>query len=159
MIFCRAYSAKAPETAEKKRAASAACEWRSESAWTRPAACSRIEHELITAKESLIRLPSFFAPHAFIDLALFYKNYDLLICQIAFLRAMLDYDRSGGKSRGSYLLYDREGSLPHPRLEEMFRFSIANSALAGQVQEISYNPTAMQCQIGWRSVRPIPKTE
>lgn len=120
---------------------------------------SRIEHELITAKESLIRLPSFFAPHAFIDLALFYKNYDLLICQIAFLSAMLDYDRSGGKSRGSYLLYDREGSLPHPRLEEMFRFSIANSALAGQVQEISYNPTAMQCQIGWRSVRPIPKTE
>lgn len=120
---------------------------------------SRIQHELELAKESLKQLSTFFIPHAVIDLALFYKNYDLLICQIAFLSAMLDYDQSGGKSRGSYLLYDRAGTLPHPKLEELFRFSVDNSALAGQIQEIKYSALKQECEIEWRAVRPIPKSE
>ncbi len=120
---------------------------------------SRIQHELEMAKQSLNRVSTFFTPHAMIDLTLFYKNYDLLICQIAFLSAMLDYDKSGGKSRGSYLLYDRLGTLPHPRLEEMFRFSVDNSALAGQIQEIEYRVEDQECQIRWRPIRSIPKSE
>ncbi|MBR6684249.1 MAG: FAD-binding protein [Firmicutes bacterium] len=119
---------------------------------------SRIEHELKMAKESLTKLSTFFIPHAVLDLSLFYKNYDLLICQIAFLSAMLDYDRSGGKSRGSYLLYDRCGTLPHPKLQEMFRFSVDNSALAGQIQELEYCVEDQSCRILWRAVRPIPKS-
>ena len=119
---------------------------------------SRIEHELTLARESLNKLSSFFVPHAVLDLSLFYKNYDLLICQIAFLSAMLDYDRSGGKSRGSYLLYDRNGTLPHPRLQEMFRFSVDNSVLAGQIQEVEYRAHDQNCFILWRPIRPIPKS-
>lgn len=118
---------------------------------------SRIEHELKRAQESLVHLPAFFTPHAMTDLSLFFKNYDLLLCQIAFLSAMLDYDRSGGKSRGSYLLYDKNGSLPHPKLEEMFRFSVANSSLAGKLQEVTYQPETLDCHITWRPVRLIPK--
>ena len=119
---------------------------------------SRIEHELTLARESLNKLTSFFVPHAVLDLSLFYKNYDLLICQIAFLSAMLDYDRSGGKSRGSYLLYDRNGTLPHPRLQEMFRFSVDNSVLASQIQEVEYRAHDQNCFILWRPIRPIPKS-
>ena len=119
---------------------------------------SRIEHELQNAKLSLQNLATFFLPHAMLDLTLFFKNYDLLICQIAFLSAMLDYDRAGGKSRGSYLLYDAQGSLPHPKLEEMFRFAVADSTLAGQVQELWYDAKQLGCTIQWRPVRPIPKS-
>ena len=119
---------------------------------------SRIEHELTLARESLNKLSSFFVPHAVLDLSLVYKNYDLLICQIAFLSAMLDYDRSGGKSRGSYLLYDRNGTLPHPRLQEMFRFSVDNSVLASQIQEVEYRAHDQNCFILWRPTRPIPKS-
>ena len=120
---------------------------------------SRIQHELEMARQSLNRLSTFFTPHAIIDLTLFYKNYDLLICQIAFLSAMLDYDKSGGKSRGSYLLHDRSGTLPHPRLEELFRFSVDNAALAGQIQEVEYSAEKESCKICWRPIRPIPKSE
>ena len=119
---------------------------------------SRIEHELQNAKLSLQNLATFFLPHAMLDLTLFFKNYDLLICQIAFLSAMLDYDRAAGKSRGSYLLYDAQGSLPHPKLEEMFRFAVADSTLAGQVQELWYDAKQLGCTIQWRPVRPIPKS-
>lgn len=120
---------------------------------------SRIQHELETAKRSLNHLSMFFTPHAMIDLTLFYKNYDLLLCQIAFLSAMLDYEKAGGNSRGSYLLHDHAGTLPHPRLEELFRFSVDNSALAGQIQEIQYLAKEQECQIIWRAVHPIPKSE
>lgn len=119
---------------------------------------SRIEHELQLAKESLSKLSTFFVPHAVLDLSMFYKNYDLLICQIAFLSAMLDYDKAGGKSRGSYLLYDKNGTLPHPRLQEMFRFSVDNSSLAGQIQEIEYRAEDQSCFIFWRPVRQIPRS-
>ena len=118
---------------------------------------SRIQHELENAQQSIQCLSTSFTPHAMTDLAIFYKSYDLFICQIAFLSAMLDYDRCGGKSRGSYLLYDPSGTLPHPQLKEMFRFSVDNSALAGQIQEISYDPIQQECEIQWRPVRPIPK--
>lgn len=118
---------------------------------------SRIAYELKTAKESLNQLPFFFKPYAMLDLSLFFKNYDLLICQVAFLSAMLDYDRLGGQSRGSYLLYHPKGSLPHPKLEEMFRFSVSNSVLSGKIQEITYQPHSMECKISWRPIRPIPR--
>lgn len=120
---------------------------------------SRIQHELEIAKQSLSCLSTSFTPHAMTDLALFYKSYDLFICQIAFLSAMLDYEQSGGKSRGSYLLYDKTGTLPHPQLQELFRFSVDNSALAGKIQEISYNVLNQECEICWRPVRPIPKAD
>lgn len=119
---------------------------------------SRIEYELKTAKESLQNLPSFFKPYAMIDLSLFFKNYDLLICQIAFLSAMLDYEKQGGQSRGSYLLYQREGSLPHPKLEEMFRFSVSNARLSGKLQEVTYLASEAACQLNWREIRPIPRS-
>lgn len=119
---------------------------------------SRIQHELEIARQSLNCLSTSFIPHAMSDLSLFYKSYDLFICQIAFLSAMLNYDKMGGRSRGSYLLYDKNGTLPHPQLQEMFRFSVDNSALAGQVQEISYNESDQTCAIQWRAVHPIPKS-
>lgn len=117
-----------------------------------------IEAELKAAKQSLQKLTNFFTPHAMIDLGLYFKNYDLLICEIAFLSAMLDYENNGGKSRGSFLLHDPNGSLPHPRLDDAFRFSVADSALSGKLQEIKYNPAEISCQAVWRSVRAIPKS-
>ncbi|MCI8632677.1 MAG: FAD-binding protein [Lachnospiraceae bacterium] len=119
---------------------------------------SRIAYELKTAKESLRQLPFFFKPYAMLDLSLFFKNYDLLICQIAFLSAMLNYDHAGGQSRGSYLLYHPKGSLPHPKLEEMFRFSVTGSVFSGKLQEVTYQPDSMECEIAWRPIRPIPKS-
>ncbi len=85
-----------------------------------------------------------------------YQNLDLLITQIAYLSAIVDYIRQGGKSRGSYLIADPQGQLPAEGLEESFRFSVSDDAfLSDQIQEVSYENGS--CSMHWRPVHPIPK--
>ncbi len=87
-----------------------------------------------------------------------YQNLDLLITQIAYLSAIVDYIRQGGKSRGSYLIADPQGQLPAEGLEENFRFSVSDDAfLLDRIQEVSYENGS--CSVHWRPVRPIPKED
>ncbi|HHY82485.1 MAG TPA: FAD-binding protein [Clostridiales bacterium] len=89
------------------------------------------------------------------DLPLAYQNLDLLITQIAYLSAIADYIRHGGKSRGSYLISDSKGRLPAEGLEEIFRYTVQDKdMLADKIQEVSYNNGC--CTVEWRQVRPIP---
>ena len=89
------------------------------------------------------------------ELVYAYQNLDLLIAQIAYLSAIVDYIRQGGKSRGSYLIADPEGQLPADGLEENFRFSVSGSgSLSDKIQEVTYRDG--KCSMEWRPVRPIP---
>lgn len=86
-------------------------------------------------------------PHA-------YKNWDLLTTQFVYLNSIADYIRNGGRSRGSFLVYDRNGTLPFSGLPEVFRYKMDDGKLANQIQEVKY--VNGKCKFSWRSVRSIP---
>ena len=113
-------------------------------------ALKEAQEELISFSDK-IRLSSVYElPHAF-------QNLDLLITQLAYFSAIADYIRQGGKSRGSYLVYDPRGQLPAEGLEENFRYSLDTGRLSRQVQEVLYQNGS--CSIEWRPVRPIPSVD
>ena len=86
---------------------------------------------------------------------LFYalKTRELLICQIAYLSAMLDYDRRGGQSRGSYLVLRNGGAYEAMGLS----YQLDLGAHAGEVQLVAYQEG--RCTCSYRPVRPIPDPE
>ena len=84
-----------------------------------------------------------------------YQNYDLLLTQYVYLSAIANYIENRGRSRGSYLVYDRDGELPLPDLPEAFRFSLDDGRLSKIIQEVVYKDG--ECYFEWTPVRPIPK--
>ncbi|MTI60388.1 MAG: FAD-binding protein [Firmicutes bacterium] len=91
------------------------------------------------------------------ELPLAFQNYDLLITQYVYLSAINDYIEKGGKSRGSYLVYDPEGELPLTGLAETFRFSISDGLLTDKIQRVLYNNS--QCRFKWEEVKAIPQED
>ncbi|MFW6006860.1 MAG: FAD-binding protein [Halanaerobiales bacterium] len=84
-----------------------------------------------------------------------FKNYDLLITQYVYLSAIKNYIEKEGKSRGSYLIYDKKGILPGKNLPEEFRYSLSDGFLKDRIQLVSYFNN--NCNIEWRPVKPLPK--
>lgn len=84
-----------------------------------------------------------------------YQNYDLLITQYVYLSAIANYIEKGGRSRGSYLIYDSNGELPLHGLPEIFRFSLDEGRFSKTIQEVTYKDG--ECYFDWVPVRPIPK--
>ena len=91
------------------------------------------------------------------ELTLAFQNYDMLITQFVYLSAIKDFIDKGGRSRGSYLVYDSEGKLPLEGLKEGFRFSISDGSLSEQVQKVSYQEG--KCNFKWDTVSPIPEED
>lgn len=91
------------------------------------------------------------------EAALLFRYRDVLISQMMYLFAMMDYFKQGGRSRGSALYCDADGQLPKARLPEGFRFRLDNRAFAGRVQEVSWNDGCPSVQ--WRPVHPIPNDD
>lgn len=91
------------------------------------------------------------------DLPAWYRLRDLLLSQRMYLSAIVDYIAQEGKSRGSYLISDEEGSLPLPGLDNRFRYRLDGDAHAGLVQEALWQDGKVKC--AWRPVRPIPKED
>lgn len=92
------------------------------------------------------------------ELKRLYQLRQLLVSQYVYLSAMKDYGERSGISRGSYLVYHGEGTLPDPRLEEVFR-NRTEGADGSVIQEISYDSQKQACKVSWRPVRPIPKED
>ncbi len=88
----------------------------------------------------------------------YYQLKQLLISQYVYLHAMLDYDKQVGISRGSYLIYNPEGTLPDGKLDETFR-SITKETDTTVLQEITYDAAAGSCKVRWRPVRPLPEED
>ena len=93
---------------------------------------------------------------------------DIITSQYVYLCAMADYLDHGGRSRGSVLYTDPEGSLPQtgagedPEAEldlpEIFRFQLDAGALADVIQETIWDGTGAP-EVLWRPVRPIPSDD
>ncbi len=112
-----------------------------------------IEKAITEAEEQLSNLCDACVPTG--DLGALYKNRDLLVSQITYLNAMLNYIEFGGKSRGSFLVYDELGTKDHDDLEDLFTHSLEDGALSNKIQEVRYSNGDVH--INWRDVRPLPE--
>lgn len=91
------------------------------------------------------------------EIPFFYRLRDILISQKMYLSAMIDYSESGAGSRGSALYTDKNGRKPDLKMPDLYKCTLDEGAHAGIVQEISMN--GMDCNMIWRSVRPIPEVD
>ncbi|GEM_PF-6701516 len=73
------------------------------------------------------------------------------------VKSMEDYIKYGGKSRGSALYTDKDGTKPYESLPNIFRFTLDDGTIGDMVQEVIYKNG--ECEFNWRKVRPLPKDE
>lgn len=98
-----------------------------------------------------------------------FLNRDIITTQLVYLAAMANYVEHGGKSRGSVLYTDPEGTLPtvgfgdtpdqELSLPEVFRFALDNGALDDVIQEVALPDVAQSPEFEWRPVRPVPEAD
>lgn len=86
-----------------------------------------------------------------------FRLRDMLLCQVVYLGAMLDYIRQGGRSRGSALYTDPAGQSPGGTVPDRLRFQLEDGTLGRRIQQALWSNG--QTQYLWRNVRPIPKTD
>jgi len=84
-----------------------------------------------------------------------FRNYDMLVCQYTYLHSMLAYMQNGGKSRGSYVIIEQDGthSFNHERLS--FTYSI-DTKLSGFTCVSMFDECNCSVQTHWEQVREIP---
>ena len=85
-----------------------------------------------------------------------FQNYDLLVTQYIYLCAIKNYILSRGRSRGSYIIYSKDGTFPTDDLNEIFRFSLEDK-LTDTVQYVEYRND--HCIFNWQKVVPIKERD
>ncbi len=86
-----------------------------------------------------------------------YRLRDMLIAMECFMTAMVDYAKAGGKSRGSALYTDPDGTKPYAQLPDVFTFTVDDGAMDEDIQTVRYRDGA--CTASWRRRRPIPEND
>jgi succinate dehydrogenase/fumarate reductase flavoprotein subunit len=84
---------------------------------------------------------------------------ELALAQRAFLEAMLGLIERGEGSRGSHLVADPDGELPHPGLGDEWRFKPENEDLRDEILTLSYDPAEDAFGVEVVAPRPIPESE
>ena len=87
-----------------------------------------------------------------------FRNYDMLVCQYTYLHSMLAYIKKGGKSRGSYVIVEQDGSHCFDTGLLNFNYSI-DTALSGMVYVSVYDQIRCQVQTRFEPVRQIPNDD
>lgn len=95
------------------------------------------------------------------DLLHAFVNRDILITQFVYLSAIREYIEKGGRSRGSYIIHDKNGKLAADTLPEIFRFTPDKNELLDRVCESCFEirDGIPICRMEWKDVRPIPVEE
>lgn len=91
------------------------------------------------------------------EMALMYRLRDMIISQILYLSAMLDYIENGHSSRGGALYTDKNGVIPDPKLPECFRCCVGTSDPRNKTQIVRLNGD--KCEISWRNNRAMPSDD
>ena len=86
----------------------------------------------------------------------YYKLKDILVTQCAVLSSLIDYAENIGETRGSSLLFDKNGKL-RKGLEETFRFKEETGNTKSKIQETYLSGNDFKCSV--RVVRPIPQND
>jgi succinate dehydrogenase/fumarate reductase flavoprotein subunit len=89
-----------------------------------------------------------------------FKNLDLCLTAALYLEAIGEYLEKGGRSRGSFLVLDRDGEKPCDLLGEDWRFSLnsVNSFVSTKILEI-FLDSDKTVQKRWVDIKPIPQAE
>jgi len=101
--------------------------------------------------ETQLRVPSArLLPEAF-------RVQDLCLAHAMYLEAIEEYHARGGKSRGSYLVLDRDGHLPCPGLEAAWKYADtpADAFVNRKILEV-YIDDDGTVRKRWVPVRPVP---
>ncbi len=86
-----------------------------------------------------------------------FRLLDILLSQQVYLSSMMDYMKHGGKSRGSALYTDHNGTRPFQQLPEEFTYTLADDSEGSLIQEVLWKKGV--CEFHWRKVREIPEEE
>lgn len=84
-----------------------------------------------------------------------FENYHLAISSTAYLTAIDEYISSGGGSRGSYLILNKNGEQLHDSLPQEWRMKPDNPELSNSICEITFNGQDFTTRR--TPVRPIPQ--
>ncbi len=89
-----------------------------------------------------------------------FKNLDLCLTQALYFEAIKEYLDKGGKSRGSYLVLDRNGVKPCPELGDQWRFLLnpRRAFVDRKILEIFLDDGGEVVK-RWVNIRPIPNAE
>lgn len=93
------------------------------------------------------------------EIGAWFRLRDMLISQIVYLSAMLNYCQTCGASRGSALYMDASGERVSERLPEQIRCRPDAGKWGGKIQEARLDPVTLNVRCTWRPVRPIPDTD
>lgn len=83
-------------------------------------------------------------------------NRDILYTQLTYLSAIAEYIRQGGRSRGSYLIGERDMSCCASR---GIAAVLDDGAFSGRVCEVDFDAESLKCDFYWSDVRPIPRED
>ncbi|MCX7015065.1 MAG: FAD-binding protein [Candidatus Sumerlaeota bacterium] len=86
-----------------------------------------------------------------------WETRELALTQLAFLHAIQALLERGEGSRGSHLVTDANGALPHPSLEDHWRLLPENPALRNEILSIAYDAATDSFRSRVEAVRPIPE--
>jgi len=94
------------------------------------------------------------------DLPGAFRAVDLALTHYVYLEAIGEYLDRGGKSRGSALVPDAGGRIPHPLLGGRWAFSLAEpgDAVGTNILEVRLD-AAGRVRKRWVPVRPVPRPE
>ena len=94
------------------------------------------------------------------DLPGAFRAVDLALTHYVYLEAIGEYLDRGGKSRGSALVPDAGGKVPHPLLGRRWAFSLAEpgDAVGTNVLEVRLDAAGRVLK-RWVPVRPVPRPE
>jgi succinate dehydrogenase/fumarate reductase flavoprotein subunit len=89
-----------------------------------------------------------------------FRNYDILVCQYAFLSEIEEYIKNDGQSRGSYVIENTNGSKIIEAFQYEFKYSI-DSSLSSKLCEtlIDIDNCKIKIQHHWVDSRPIPEVD
>ncbi|MDX1357867.1 MAG: FAD-binding protein, partial [Clostridia bacterium] len=87
-----------------------------------------------------------------------FRNRDILVTQIVYLRAIIEFIKNGGRSRGSYLVSDEKGIKPLDKLSDDFKFTLDSGDLLKKACVVSMNLNGSEpdFSIVWEDIKPIP---
>ena len=93
-------------------------------------------------------------------LPLLFKVLNLCLTHAVYLEAIQEYMDQGGKSRGSYLVLDRNGEKPCVAMDDHWRFALTEEDVCAnkKILEIRLDDK-LRVHKQWVEVRPIPREE
>ncbi|HLR35617.1 MAG TPA: FAD-binding protein [Tissierellales bacterium] len=117
----------------------------------------KISDTITKLKENIENVANIHKLSSINELPFAFQNRDIFITQLVYLSAIKDYIEKGGKSRGSYLIVDRNGDINIEAFKGKIKFTLDDGKLKDLIQETEYKDKNIKCS--WRSVNPIPEED